>query len=75
MLVNANADDNLKKTFRENKNISIAIEKLHERHPNYRVLIRPSGTEKFVRIMLEGTDLEELKAEANTLKDVIEKEA
>lgn len=75
VLVNANADDNLKKTFRENKNISLAIEKLHERHPNYRVLIRPSGTEKFVRIMLEGTDLEELKAEANTLKDVIEKEA
>ena len=48
---------------------------MHERHPNYRVLIRPSGTEKYVRIMLEGTDLEELKIEANTLKDVIEKEA
>ncbi len=37
-----------------------------------RILLRPSGTEALIRIMLEGSDTEELKAHAEALKTVIE---
>ncbi len=39
-----------------------------------RILLRPSGTEALIRIMLEGTDKVELLAYANMLKTVIEGE-
>ncbi|MFR1323970.1 MAG: phosphoglucosamine mutase, partial [Ezakiella massiliensis] len=74
VLVNADASDEIKKTYKENKNISKAIDNLLEKHPDYRILIRPSGTEKFVRIMIEGSPIGEIIVEANNLKAIIEKE-
>ncbi len=74
VLVNADASDKIKKTYKENKNISKAIDNLLEKHPDYRILIRPSGTEKFVRIMIEGSPIGEIIVEANNLKAIIEKE-
>lgn len=38
-----------------------------------RILVRPSGTEPVVRVMLEGRDSAKIKAWAKTLADVIEK--
>lgn len=37
-----------------------------------RILLRPSGTEALIRIMLEGNDVSELEGYANELKQVIE---
>ena len=74
VLVNADASDEIKKTYKENKNISKAIDDLLERHPDYRIIIRPSGTEKFVRIMIEGSPIGEIIVEANNLKAIIEEE-
>ncbi|MDY6232291.1 MAG: phosphoglucosamine mutase, partial [Peptostreptococcus porci] len=37
-----------------------------------RVLIRPSGTEPLVRVMLEGKDLEQIENLANGLAQIIE---
>ena len=38
-----------------------------------RVLIRPSGTEPLVRVMLEGSDPEQIKTLAEDLARLIEK--
>ena len=39
---------------------------------NGRVLIRPSGTEPLVRVMLEGDDIDQLNALARKLADLLE---
>ena len=39
-----------------------------------RVLIRPSGTEPLVRVMLEGEDMDEITAEANRIAKLLEDE-
>ena len=41
---------------------------------NGRILLRPSGTEALIRIMLEGSDREALTTYANELKEIIEVE-
>ena len=41
---------------------------------NGRILLRPSGTESYIRIMLEGNNEEALHRYANALKAVIEGE-
>ncbi len=38
-----------------------------------RVLIRPSGTEPLVRVMIEGENVEEISADAKALKELIER--
>jgi phosphoglucosamine mutase len=38
-----------------------------------RILVRPSGTEPLIRVMVEGSDLEELQKLADAVVDVISK--
>ena len=38
-----------------------------------RVLIRPSGTEPLVRVMIEGKDIEQMRADAEKLAQIIER--
>ena len=38
-----------------------------------RVLIRPSGTEALIRVMIEGLDQEDIDKKAKKIADVIEK--
>lgn len=74
VLINADASENLKRNYKENENIQSAISKLIDENPDFRIIIRPSGTEKFVRIMIEGMDEDKILSEANSLKAIIEKE-
>ena len=55
------------------KQISDAIRSLEDKMAGEgRVLIRPSGTEPLVRVMLEGTDREQIAQDAKELAQLIE---
>lgn len=74
VLINAKVDSNKKYDYEKNAEIKNAIEKLEKEFSgNGRVLIRPSGTEPLVRVMIEGQDKSVIESEAKKLCDLIEK--
>ena len=59
--------------YSQDKEIVEEIKKIEEKFlGNGRVLIRPSGTEPLVRVMIEGENQEELEVEAKKLAKFIE---
>ena len=74
-LVNAKVPNHKKDKFMEYAEISDAIKKVEERFGGEgRVLIRPSGTEPLVRVMIEGKNQEEIDSEAKKLADLSHKD-
>ncbi len=72
-LVNARVDNKRKKDYLKNETIKSEIEKLEAKFKdNGRVLIRPSGTEPIVRVMIEGRDQRIIQQEAERLAKLIE---
>ena len=72
-LKNAKIKNEYKLTYREDREISAAIDKVEkELAGEGRVLIRPSGTEPLIRIMLEGSDQDYLERVAGELANLIE---
>ena len=72
-LVNAKVPNHKKDHYMEYPEIAAAIEKLNEMFAGEgRVLIRPSGTEPKVRVMIEGKDQALIDAEAKKLADLIQ---
>lgn len=72
-LKNARVPNHKKEAYMEYPEICDAIEALENRFAgDGRVLIRPSGTEPLVRVMIEGRDLKEITAEAEKLATLIE---
>ncbi|GAB6169029.1 phosphoglucosamine mutase [Clostridium carnis] len=72
VLVNAKVPNNKKNIYLEDKEIVEAIEKIEASLNGVgRVLIRPSGTEPLVRVMLEGENQEEIDKMAHSLVDLI----
>lgn len=73
VLVNAKVNSNKKYDYKENKEIKEAIEKLEKEFAGQgRVLIRPSGTEPLVRVMIEGEDQEFITKKAKDIAKLIE---
>jgi len=73
-LVNAEVPNQKKETYMEYNPISEAIAELEEKFQGEgRVLIRPSGTEPLVRVMIEGKNQKVIDAEAKKLADLITK--
>ena len=71
-LVNAKVPNHKKENYMEYPEIAQAIENLEKRFAGEgRVLIRPSGTEPLVRVMIEGKDQEIIEKEAEQLADLI----
>ena len=71
-LVNAKVPNHKKESYMEYPEISAAIQKLEAKFAGEgRVLIRPSGTEPLVRVMIEGKNQEEIEADAKALADLI----
>ncbi|WP_142414055.1 phosphoglucosamine mutase [Hathewaya massiliensis] len=76
VLVNATVPNNMKDIHIKDKEIANEIKKMEEKLDGTgRVLIRPSGTEPLVRVMLEGKDKAEIESMAVALAKKIEEKA
>lgn len=73
VLVNAKVNNKNKYNYLENEEIKSEIENLEKMFEGKgRVLIRPSGTEPLVRVMIEGDNQEILEKQAKKLASLIE---
>ncbi len=73
VLVNARVPNENKYVYMDNDDIRNAVRDLETKFDGQgRVLIRPSGTEPLVRVMIEGKDRAVLQAEAEKLAKLIE---
>lgn len=73
VLVNATVPNNMKDIHEKDEEIKTEIAKIEAKLEGAgRVLIRPSGTEPLVRVMLEGEDQEEIDRLATNLANLIE---
>lgn len=74
VLVNAKVDNDNKKAYLKDEEVQNAIAAIEaEMEGSGRVLIRPSGTEPLVRVMIEGSDIERIHQLAEELADLISK--
>lgn len=72
-LVNAKAANHKKDRYMEYPEIAAAIKELEQKFAGEgRVLIRPSGTEPLVRVMIEGKDQQVIQEEATKLANLIQ---
>lgn len=73
VLENARVKNDLKYRYLENQEIKEEIERVEKLFQGEgRLLIRPSGTEPLVRVMIEGKDEKKISTIAKDLKDFIE---
>lgn len=74
VLANATVPNDKKNLYLEDEEIQGEIKRIEDAlHGVGRVLIRPSGTEPLVRVMLEGENQEEIDKMAHGLAELIEK--
>lgn len=72
-LLNAKVPNHKKEHYMEYPEIADAIDALNKKFAGEgRVLIRPSGTEPLVRVMIEGKDQKMIETEARKLADLIQ---
>ncbi len=72
-LVNAKVANHKKEKYMEYPEIAAAIKELEDKFAGEgRVLIRPSGTEPLVRVMIEGKDQKVIQEEASKLAGLIQ---
>lgn len=73
VLVNAKVKNELKKSYLENQEIKSEIQRIEKMFCGEgRVVIRPSGTEPLIRVMIEGKDELEIKRVAAQLAKFVE---
>ena len=76
VLVNAKVALDKKYLYKEDSEITKMIQEVEEKLKNEgRVLIRPSGTEPLVRVMLEGKNIDKITQYANDIAQIIEKKS
>ena len=74
VLINAKVNSDKKYDYEKDEDIKKAISEVEEEFAgNGRVLIRPSGTEPLVRVMIEGEDQKYITKRAEEIANLIEK--
>lgn len=72
VLVNVKVANKLKYSYTSDSEIGNFISKLEKKYDGSgRVLVRPSGTEALVRVMIEGVDVKEIEKDANDLASLV----
>ena len=72
VLINVKVNNDKKKNYETDEEIQKAIEELQkEFKDNGRVLVRASGTEPIIRVMIEGEDQKDIEEKAQKLADLI----
>ena len=75
VLINVRVDNVKKNLWDKNENITSFIKEKEKIMGNEgRVLVRTSGTEPIVRVMVEGKNAESVKAIAEEIAEVVKKE-
>lgn len=73
VLVNAKVENGKKEQYIHDSVIMDAIARVEQKlNSKGRVLIRPSGTEPLIRVMIEGEDYDEIKKDAQELAQLIQ---
>ena len=73
VLINAKVNNNRKNEYENDEDIQKMIEDIKAEFLNDgRVVIRPSGTEPLIRVMIEGKDIEKITLKAKELANLIE---
>ena len=73
VLVNAKVKNENKNAYKADDEICRLIDETEEKMKgDGRVLIRPSGTEPLVRVMIEGSDTEQIRIDAEKIASLIE---
>ncbi len=75
VLINVNVSKEHKYSYDQNEKITNEINELNEKYNNSgRTLIRPSGTENLIRVMIEGENIDVITKDANNLANIIKEE-
>ena len=73
VLLNAKVNNNRKNDYNTDKDIQQMIKNLENEFLNEgRVIIRPSGTEPLIRVMIEGKDQQYIAKKAKEMVNLIE---
>lgn len=74
VLINAKVNSNKKNNYKDDEEIQNKIKEVEEAFLDEgRVIIRPSGTEPLVRVMIEGKNQENITKKAEEIAKLIEK--
>ncbi len=74
VLINVKVREEAKGQYENDSKVTKAIKDVEKQlNGDGRVLIRPSGTEALIRVMIEGLNQEEIEKQARMIADVIEK--
>ena len=73
-MINAKVNSNKKNNYKDDKEIQNKINEIEKEFSNDgRVVIRPSGTEPLIRVMIEGKDQGYITKKAKEVAELIEK--
>lgn len=74
VLINVRTSPDKKTLYLTNDEVAKAMNELNQKYEGEgRILLRPSGTEPLVRVMIEGADIDEITKDANYLAQIIDR--